>query len=139
MRLPEGFSQEHWAKYGASIRKLANEVNLDELHHLGFWVDRPHPEAIQIPESGVWVSPVVNGTEVLNDPADTPDSLKQKTMHFCFAVDEIRPHLAGRHVTKEPFIGPLGPAAFVKIHGLIVEFLIPDASAWSNRETYQFR
>ncbi len=139
MKLPEGFAHEHWEKYGSTILKLAERVSLNELHHLGFWVDRPHPKAIQIPETGVRVSPVVNGIEELNHPDDTPKTLKQKSMHFCFAVREIWPHLKGRHVTKAPFIGPLGPAAFVQIDGHSVEFLIPDPSAWTNRETYQFK
>lgn len=129
VQLPPGFSSELWQQHGRTITHLARLTGCSEFHHIGFWVDEPHPQAVCTPWN-VYVGPVEDGVELLHavDAGGSPPA--KRPPHFCFAVQEISPHLTGREVTKPPFVGPWGEAAFVSIHGVTVEFLVPDLRPW---------
>lgn len=109
----------------AKAREAVKQLGLTEVHHVALIQPKPHPQAVLVEPSRCWVSPIVNGVEVLSYEEDSPvhPLLKEKP-HVCFLVDSVDKYVTGEYpVLLEPFGGALGRAAFVYINGAVIELL----------------
>lgn len=126
IKLPANLPEDVWATYGSTIQQLAAKLGVNQLHHIGLLVDKPHPKATFVPSTSCWVGPVDDGLETLYFDSEEKSRPYRKP-HYCFAVKDAEPILRQGYQVNSQVNGPLGPATFISVDGETVELLVPIA------------